>query len=1235
MRFPGLMVTVLILLSGLSSHVRAETVVLSDEAAETVGEAEATEIEREMLSLLEAPLLFTKRHSYSGIHIYDTFYKWPPGGGGIYILENPAAPRDQWEIRPLIDPTTPETLGEGVYNDPNLSWDATRVLFTFKGEPDGSTAIYEINIDGTGLRQLSDPSDTVPLYQGSQGGQHDVYPAYLPDDRIVFLSTRPSGLVPCNNTGVAILHVMTPDGSDIHSISVNNVNEFDPAVMPDGRILFGRWEYIDKNALTIQSLWTVNPDGTQETALFANNMVFPEAILDARPVPGTHWIVGTLAKHNSTPRGTIALIDPHRGKNEMSAIVNLEYPDDPSRDTGDSCEPWPVTPDVFLFSGRPPGEQRNQIEMIDRQGRRIPVLSDPDICLHSPMLVQPRPRPPVIPATTDREATTGNFLVQDVYRGLEGVERGEVKTLRVIEETSRVSSTLMGGSPFNQVFLISAALAWSPKNFLGVVPVEEDGSAFFEVPSGRAVYLQALDAEGRLVQSMRTFVQAAPGTTRSCVGCHEPKAGTTASEIGFPEHLRRAPAQLQPENWGSGYIDYPRMVQPILDQHCARCHGGAEDVAGGMDLTGGWTEFFNNSYENLVSRRETQLEAYWIAGIDCMNGTAFWSSQIFPPRAHGSGAAPLADILVGGHDGRFPDLTRAERDLLMAWIDTNGIYHGTWDATTSGPAIRDWDEMRGALVAQMEAADCLRCHGEDSRLTFFENDWVNLQDPEYSRILRAPLAAGGQGYGLERCRERYVDPRRQRLHLLRRGYAHAVQPIEAFPRQEIVPPDPGGTPHVSFDSTGDPVYQAMLAIIRDAREKALAEPRVDMPGAEVIAGACRMFVPPPLPDQPPELAATVDDDGVVRLRWEQSAQTIGLEAELHRSAEAEFRPDEETRLLRTVLDRHVDPEAPEGPQHYALVLTRNGQSSQPVYARVEIPTPVAPDPPTQLTKLPVSSVIRLRWQAPGETRLRYHVERALDPAGAWERLTPEPIDPTHFSDGAVEPEVTYYYAVRSVSRRGMESERSEPIRARAVIIDAPVFSAAFEGDLRAQVYPDQSVAGKAAGGARVGSGFLDLRQGGHVTFDHHPHFNLTQPLSVECWVRFEEAGEMPVVVSCGEWRQRGWFLQRLGNQWRWHVGGVDCDGGQPEVGRWIHLVGSYDGRDLRLFQDGRLVAEQSGPVTTAAWPRALHIGQYSARPGEAYQVRGHIAGLKLYHRALSADEIAGEAHQPPPPVPAP
>jgi len=1187
------------------------------------------QLEQEMLRLLDAPLLFTKRHSYSGIHIYDTYYKWPPGGGGIYVLENPAAPRAEWKIRPLIDPTTPETLGVGVYADPELSWDAKRVLFTFKGEPAGSTSIYEIGIDGRGLRRVTDPTSACDWYKGSHGGQHDVCPAYLPDGRIVFLSTRPSGLVPCNNTGVAILHVMNADGSDIHPISVNNVNEFDPAVLPDGRLLFGRWEYVDKNALTIQSLWTVNPDGTQETAFYANNMVFPEAILDARPVPGTHLVVGTFSKHNSTPRGSIALVDPRLGKDDPKAIANLEHPENPTFDRGDSCEPWPVTEDVFLLSGRPPGHKRNAIEMIDRRGRRVTVLSDPEICLHSPVLVKPRQRPAAIADTVDRRATTGRFFVQDIYRGLTGVERGEVKHLRVIEETSRTSAAGMAGNPYNQTFLVSAALAFSAKNFLGVVPVEEDGSAYFEVPAGRAVYLQALDADGRLVQSMRTFVQAAPGTTRSCIGCHEYKYSATEADVRLPEMMGREPVKLRPESWGSGYLDYPSMVQPVLDKHCVRCHGGEEGIAGGMDLSGGWTEHFNISYENLANRLETQLVAYWISGIDCMNGTALWSSQIFKPREHGSGNAPLAQILAEGHDGYIPDLTRPERDLLMAWIDTNGLYYGTWHYTPSGCSIRHWGKTRQALVAQMQSAGCLECHGNGGNVTYFENDWINLRDPELSRILRAPLPEGGEGHGLAWCRRRKVGPDRQRVHLLWRGYAHAVQAPEAFPRREYVPRDRGGEPVVSFASTDDPTYQAMLAIIREAREQALAVPRIDMPGAEVVAGSCRQFLPPPLPDAPPPLHARIDREGVVELAWEESAWTIGLQSELHRGPQGGFTPDETTLLARTPLFRHLDRDAPTGTQHYALVFVSDAGRSQPAYATVDVPPPPPPPAPGELAVVPASAAVRLKWSAPEASLLGYHVYRAPAGSDKFEKITAEPVRQTWYADTNVETDTAYAYVVRAVSQRGAESDPTPPVRAVAKVIKEPIFVATFDGEPRARFYGGQEVAGKRHGPAKCEAGAFDLRAGGHATFPHDGRFDLAQPLSIEFRVFFEKRTQMPVMVSCGLWNQAGWFVQWLGGRWRWHVGGVDCDGGQPAEGRWIHLVGTYDGATLRLFQDGQLVAEQPGPFNTAPFPGDLHVGQYSGGPAPEFQVIGKIKDVRIYHRPLQASEVAELAEKKP------
>ncbi|MFA5192615.1 MAG: LamG-like jellyroll fold domain-containing protein [Verrucomicrobiia bacterium] len=1209
-------------------------------AAPVVAPPLTPEIEKQFRSQLDAPLLFVKRYSYTGIHIYDTFYKWPPGGGGIYVLENPSAPRDQWRIRPLVDETTPGTPGHGVYTHPELSWDAKKVLFCFKGEANGSTSIYEIRIDGTGLRRVTDPTPACAIYKGGHGGQHDIAPAYLPDGRIVFLSTRPSGLVPCANAGVSILHVMNADGSDMHPISVNNVNEFDPSVLPDGRILFGRWEYVDKNALTIQSLWTINPDGTQETALYANNMVFPESVLDARPVPGSHLIVGTLAKHNSTPRGSIGFIDPLVGKNDPKAITNIEHPDDPIFDKGDSCEPWPLSENLVLFSGRPAGQKRNALEMMDRAGHRFVLMSDPQICLHSPMLVKPRPEPKIIADSTNRGEKAGRFFVQDIYQGLQGVKRGDIKWLRVIEETSRVSGRDGGTQPYNQTFLVSAALAFSVKNFLGMVPVNEDGSVYFEVPSGRAVYFQALDGDGRLVHSMRTFVQAAPGTTRSCIGCHEYKYGTASPET-MRRVLARGPARLQPESWGTGYMDYPTMIQPLLDKHCASCHGGEKGFGGGIDLTGGWTEHFSISYENLANRRETQLVAYWIAGIDCMNGTAHWSSQIFQPRSHGSGAAPLAKLLLDGHGGRIAGLTRAERDLLMAWMDSNGLYHGTWDSTQYGCQLTEWQGVKKTLMTGMKQAGCVRCHGAG-----FESDWFNLQRPELSRILRAPLPPGADGFGLGLCRDRKVDPKWHRVRLLWNGYAHAVKPLDAFAPVPFTPPDMSGAPLVSFASTGDTHYQTMLASIRNGRERALLTPRVDMPGAEILSGACRQFNPPMMPDPLPPLQATLGDDGVVQLAWERSARTIGLEAEVHRSIKAGFTPGDSTLLTRTGLASFMDTSATAGRQNYAIVFTRGSQRSQPVYAALDVPPPVPPSAPAGFTAASSSGCVRLRWQSVAGRVLSYNVYRARrtgvphvqsasnsGQAGrlSCDKLTAEPIRSAWFTDGTAEPQVEYAYTVRAVSQHGLEGEPTPAAVAAARLVKEPVFTAAFDKDTRGRFDGGEEMIGEARGGARIAGGVLDLTRGGHVAFPHREQFDLSQPLTVELWVNMEAAGQMPIPVSCGLWNQAGWFLQRIGGRWRWHVGGLDCDGGKPVAGQWMHVVCTYDGHIARVFQDGVQVAEKAGSAVTLPWSGDLLVGHYSGMPKDAaFQVAGRIAGLKIYHRAFTATEAAATAKAKPP-----
>ena len=932
-------ILVLVLLAGLSSLAQA---------AETLRKK------------IDSPILFTKRGNYQGIHIYDTCYQWHPGGG-IYVLENPSAPADKHKIRAVIDEKSANTLGKGMYFDIDLSYDAKKVLFCFKGEPKSSSSIYEIGIDGQGLRRITNPrTDYLPcdtddkaksVYcgrHGSLGAAQDLTPAYMPNGKIVFTTMRHNGLVPCNNTGVAILHTMDPDGSNTYPISVNSETEFDPSIMLDGRILYGRWEYVDKTALTIQSLWTVYPDGTMETALYANNMVFPEAVLDSRQVfSDPSYIVSTFSKHNSPPRGTIALIDTRMGKNDPKAVFNFSNPKKPTYDRGDACDPYPMTKDLILFSDLNGKTKKNAIFLIYRnQNNKLSrelLISDDGIDCHSPILLKARPLPNMLASQVDRSKDYGYFLVQNVYEGMPKVKHGSIKHLRIVEETSRVSKT-PGPGPFNQTFTISAALAWTGKNYLGLAPVEPDGSAYFEVPAGKMIFLQALDAEGRCVRSMRTFIQAAPGVTRSCVGCHEDKKRTFPPLPKLALAQKKAPAKPKAESWGSGPLDYPTMVQPILNEHCVKCHGGAKGFAAGLDLSGGWTEYFNNSYENLVSRREVQYKSTLIAGVCSMNGTAHYSSQIFPAYAIGSPAAPLAKVVVDGalgHKDRFK-MTRAQRDLILAWIDGNGPYNGTWNYTPRAFRLADWANAKDQLIAEMKVAGCVKCHTNPSQGGRFEPDWFNLENPKFSRILRAPLAKDKDGHGQAFCRDAKIDAFR-RLRIFSTGrYEHSVKPLDSFPKQVWQKWDKGaasGKPVISFENTENKHYQKMLDIITKCRTSALTNPRLDMPRGEVFAiyGQHRNIYPVRIPKELPEITAEQVPGGEVAIRWGLTAHTWGLAVDVYRSDKPNFEISDRTKIARTELGTFFDrSELPTGDYHYAVIFDNGQKRTKPIRVSVKV-----------------------------------------------------------------------------------------------------------------------------------------------------------------------------------------------------------------------------------------------------------------------------------------------------------
>jgi mono/diheme cytochrome c family protein len=399
----------------------------------------------------------------------------------------------------------------------------------------------------------------------------------------------------------------------------------------------------------------------------------------------------------------------------------------------------------------------------------------------------------------------------------------------------------------------------------------------------------------------------------------------------FNSTLRREPSRLQPESWGSGPVDYASMVQPVFDKHCVECHGGEKGIEGGLDLTGGWTEHFNNSYENLVSRREVIYKAPLIGGIDCMNGTAYYSAQILAPYQHGSGKAPLADVVITGHEDKVK-LSKEEKELVLAWIDTNGLYYGTWNFTKHGYSLPVWNTVKTELVKVMQENNCVKCHADDKgNISRFEADWFNLEKPELSRILRAPLPKDSDGYGLGFCRNVPVDQNWRRVRMLNNSqYQHAVVPLSSFPVQEQRRWDKsGGEAVVSFESPNAPVYQRMLGLLTAAHNAALSAPRIDMPGGNSVAGQFRQIHPMPIPQKLPKLSTTVDvANATVLLTWDRSAETFGLNFHLYRNGE---------RIAETTAHSYLDEPSSAGLTKYELVLESAGVRSKPIAAEVEVP----------------------------------------------------------------------------------------------------------------------------------------------------------------------------------------------------------------------------------------------------------------------------------------------------------
>jgi hypothetical protein len=557
--------------------------------------------------------------------------------------------------------------------------------------------IYEVGVDGTKLRQLTNNPDS-----------EDTEPIYLPDGRIAFMTSRDGRLVQCGDWGLVCgMYSMDANGGDLRRITEPKEGEFYPNMLDDGRIMYTRWDYVMKGYNVIQQLWAVNPDGRRASLLYGDHYAFsvgPITFFEARQIPGTSKIICTGAAHHNTGTGPIMIVDfeQNRGTRKSMANVTPEigYPEINHRVLKEICQdklPGRAIPTGYSktgwYSSPYPLSEKHYIAaasfevscrvfngfgiyLMDIHNNKELIYRFADGSCYSPMPVRARKKPRIIADMVKGidPKTPGTLIVTDIYQGLKGVKRGEVKYLRILETYPKVVNT----TP--QRCDVGVNSGWDMRGVLGTVPVEKDGSVHFKVPPYKQLFFEALDKDYLEIRRMRNFMNVMPGEVSSCIGCHEPYGTAPTAVAGRrPLATKRRPSDITPPPWGTAGLSYERVVQPVLDKKCISCHDGGKGdkksftLQGKKMVTAPKGLDTDQGPQHLVSQSFLNLLKY----VSYIKVGGYEGEKLpLAVRATGSGASRLMQILKKDH--YKVKLNIQQWRALAAWIDCNAPYYGSW-----------------------------------------------------------------------------------------------------------------------------------------------------------------------------------------------------------------------------------------------------------------------------------------------------------------------------------------------------------------------------------------------------------------------------------------------------------------------------------------------------------------------------------------------------------------------------
>ncbi len=659
-------------------------------------------------------LLFIKRDIYKVYeHCCDQYYgyrQYP--GGGIFTLANPFGnnPKLTDFTDTLISnnkESYPNPLTKkGSYLSPTLDYDGNRLAFSFveiKGKreiiqyekytgeghfPEGfAYHVYTANMDGSDLKQI-----TTGMY-------NDIYPCWTPAGRLAFITERRGGYLRCGRECPNYtLYDMKADGTDIRCLSFHEVNEWSPAIANDGRIIWTRWDYIDRHGCVAHVPWYTTPDGRDPRPIRGNYSIRktrPDMDIDTKAIPNSSLYVSTAAPHHGQAFGSLTIIDPSAEDDDKMAPTKrftpeIGFPESEvdwwkNQVYGNA---WPLSEDYHLVSYCP--YYSNKIKrhhfglyLVDKFGNKELIYRDKYFASLTPIPIRATKRPPIIPEQrneAEKEATVSLLNVYDTYLPWPE-DKPKIKNLRIWQiYPMSVSSAKVSRNMGIQIPEGSDSINLA-RSVLGTVPVHEDGSAHFKAPAGVELFFQALDEKGRAVQSMRSGTAFVPGENLSCIGCHEPKKKATINRpIGTPLALKLLPSEIKKGPEGSHPFSYPILVQPILDKHCISCHDGKQNK---IDLTTKRVTYPNKPeysmnkptpyYTSYVTLAKDYGFTSYGGGYDFDNPNFYRTT----PGNFGARASKLYPMLEKGHKG--VQLNSEELERIAIWLDSVSQFYGVYE----------------------------------------------------------------------------------------------------------------------------------------------------------------------------------------------------------------------------------------------------------------------------------------------------------------------------------------------------------------------------------------------------------------------------------------------------------------------------------------------------------------------------------------------------------------------------